>query len=217
MHLSEVIYLFKSQYLQSEDVSSEDIIEHYGVLGQKWGVRKSLDKAGHKQYAKDAQAKRIQLRKMSASQKLLKKTMASDKSASDEVKGATYKLGKAETKIFGRKEAVKSANKQLNDMLNYRQGTREGYLRAERIHKANEAIYRKMTQDMIKKYGKDSVKSITTKEISDGSQWMAKVIKTGLNITDLPILGNKYNGQYITEQVVADRSKNMDAEVKKRW
>lgn len=67
MHLSEVIYLFKSQYLQSEDVSSEDIIEHYGVLGQKWGVRKSLDKTGRKQYAKKATEAKVEKSKKKVS------------------------------------------------------------------------------------------------------------------------------------------------------
>lgn len=39
----------------------------------------------------------------------------------------------------------------------------------------------------------------------------------GMNVTDLPLLGNKYNGKYITNEVVNDRMKNLDKSTSKRY
>lgn len=209
--------VFQSQYIQNDISEADDSIEHYGVLGMKWGVHRSLDKSGRKSYHKDAKEKRIQLRKTSASEKYLKRAYERDADASGTVRAATMARGKAETKIFGRDEAIRSTQKDLDRAIKNRESSREAYLRAERIYKNNESKFNSMAETMKAKYGKDSVKDYSTKQIAQGEEWTNNVIKFGLNITDLPLLGNKYNGKYITNEVVNDRMKNLDKSTSKRY
>lgn len=208
---------FRSQYSQNDISEDDDSIEHYGILGMKWGVRKSLDRSGRKSYYKDAKAKRIQLRKTSASEKHLKRAYESDADAAGSVRAATTARGKAETKIFGRDEAIRSTQKDLDRAVKNREASREAYLRAERIYKNNESKFNSMAESMKAKYGKDSVKDYSTKQIANGEEWTNNVIKFGMNVTDLPLLGNKYNGKYITNEVVNDRMKNLNTSAAKRY
>ena len=208
---------FKSQYIQNDILDDEDSIEHYGVLGMKWGVIRSLDRSGRKSYYKDAKEKRVQLRKTAASEKYLKRAYENDSNAAGQVKAAAKARGKAETKIFGRNEAIQSTQKDLDRAIKNRESSREAYLRAERIYKNNESKFNSMSETMKLKYGNDSVKDYKTKTIAQGEEWTNNVIKFGLNVTDLPLIGNKYNGKYITNEVVNDRLNNLDKYASKRY
>lgn len=219
---------------------SEDYLEHYGILGMKWGVRKNLSKAGKKAYRKDAKAKRIQVRKVAATEGNLKRAVRNDINAQARLIDAKSQVARANRAIFNRDAKRKAANKNLDNSIENAIVARSDTKRAQKIYNADVKEYKRQTDAMIKKYGKQSVKKFAYKDsgFQDESQldthwyddsiknsekrkanatnaigknYTNKLMKTGLTVGNMWILGRKYRGDHVANAEYKELSKNINA------
>lgn len=177
MHLSEVIYLFKSQYLQSEDVSSEDIIEHYGVLGQKWGVRhdRKSTSSGRSKSAPKTNTKTKPKTKTSLI------TININRSAKSDAKKATEaKVEKSKKKVSVLKQAVEKAKEIKTDSKPKSVHELSDSELRERINRLNmEKQYSDLMKSQVSALNPPKQKSATRKFMENVGQEAAKAMIMG--------------------------------------
>lgn len=222
--------LFHAEHMTSND------LYHYGILGMKWGVRRTPEQLGHapkserkafrKQLREDEKEYRKNRRAVSATQENLKmRTRAADR-AEIGVENAERAYRKALQKRVApwkreeKERIVQAADKALDKAMTSME-TSEAKRR--QAHKnAKDAIERmeRTISDFSDKYGAENVKQLKTKQIKmikKGArfyEWsMPTVIegyKTGADATKIPFIGNMIAANIVNNIERETRQELMD-------
>ena len=183
---------------------------HYGVLGMKWGVRRSEEElARARQYRKDNKTRRTLTRHVSADvQDLKRKARLADEKQKDYDEAAeAYR--KANAKIFIRRKnkdaLVREAGRALTEAGDALEYDRSNLQRMNRVY-----------ADDAKKYGTDSVRSLKTKQINLGDRFTKEVIATGVTVANFPLVGRWYTGNYTSKRDTEERLRALDEESKRK-
>ena len=207
---------------------------HFGIKNQKWGVRRfqnsdgtltAAGKARYKQYKKDVKEYNKLNRHLGASQKHMKEEGVMLDRVRDSYLKKNIKYKKEMTKsegFLGLKAAKKAdrvarAQSELDSAGKDYEKASEGYGMARRIASNDANALINHTNNMIKTYGKGSIKDISTKQVKIGQNKFQKimqgapvlstvfgrkrdtetVIDTGKTLADMPIIGNLYTANYV--------------------
>ena len=77
--------------------------------------------------------------------------------------------------------------------------------RAEEIYDNEVSKLRSQVDKMISKWGPDSVKGVNTKTVQLGEYAVKDIVKTGITLADLPIIGQKYTANYLADKDYENR------------
>lgn len=189
---------------------------HYGVKGMKWGVIRSS-----KELRSDRRTARKMKRHLAADKKNLRikgKMHDKDMENYDEAdKNYRKQLSKPSLSASKKRERIEEASKALTKAGDTMTKSRSDLNRAERIYDADEKKYRNHIDSMVKKYGSESVKNISTKDYNVGKTHVKEMIKTGVTLADLPIVGSYYSGRYVGGKEYDDRIKTIDKVADSRY
>lgn len=178
-------------------------LEHHGILGMKWGVRRTPEQLGHRKELKEAQkaeraekkAYKQQYKSDKRTAKELKRHVAAAKrnlgwkgdtyaEAQRELAGAEGRYAAAQQKIsFSRKKRVKriaDASENLREVYKRTEVPKSEMERAVKLYKQAEREMVDHNAAMIKKYGNKKFKEIKTGATVSYGQ---KLIKKGV-LTD---------------------------------
>lgn len=195
-------------------------LEHYGVLGMKWGVRKS-DRP-----TKDERLKTKRLkREVSAAKRNLRwkgETYAESELALQNAKSnfaADY--SKISLSRKNRIARMREASEKLSEIFKSTEVPKAEMERAREIYNDAANAMWKHTNEMVEKYGKTKVKELKTKTMvyggTDTKVFADEVLKTGITIANIPFYGQMYTGRYIAEKEYDKRVKLMTDQAKKRY
>lgn len=201
---------------------SDSYLEHYGVLGMKWGVRRTPE---------ERRTYRKLNRRVGASEKNLKSrsriAVASKKKVSSAQK--KYKKALESPGISSKKKLarIEEATEQVREALKNYEIPKAELARAKRIYKNNEKNLKAHVDSMVSKYGEEAVTKFRTKDMKTGFEWKGplklgrvyseSVVNTGLTFANFPVFGTMWSGSYISGQDNRDRSEILEEIVKKQY
>lgn len=180
---------------------------HYGVKGMKWGQRK------------DRKTGRILTRHVAAAKRNLRETASENDESEQNYRNSmrSYRQTRSSFSLSrSKKQArINEAESELNKASARAEISRSKLIRAEGIYKDTVDKLAKHLNDMSEKYGEENVKQISEKTYKLGQSWTEKLVKTGITVADLPIIGTAYTGNFIgeieerqREQLLEERAKN---------
>lgn len=191
-------------------MNNEELI-HYGVPGMKWGVIRW----------KDNRTRRSLKRQLAADKNNLKfKGKMSNEATADYSKAyKKYEKALSRPSLSSKKKMkrVDAALEGLEIAGKNKEKAKKELLRADRIYESDEKRYREHVDKMMNKYGSENVKSISTKTINVGKYYCKEVVRTGITVADLPLIGTMYSGKSIASKDYKDRQNLIDDAAKKRY
>lgn len=184
-----------------------DYICHHGIKGQKWGVRRyqnedgSLTSAGRRRLRKDNRERRKLTRRTAAAKRNLKSAVTTNDAATSRYNDAQkeYTQANAQMAFFksGRQkkqERIANAKNELDSASENLERSRVNLRRANRFYEENSQALTRQVDQMISDYGSNNVKGLTSKSVTWGKDYTRNVIKTGITVADLPVLGSAFTG-----------------------
>lgn len=205
-----------------------DYLEHYGILGMKWGVRRTPEQLGRARPTREERKEtRTLKRNAAAAIKNLKEKGETHAKAEWDVVNAQEDYRKASKKMYlfkkNRMQAVKEAGKRLTTALENAERPRaERNLAADIYGDAAKKLLDN-NRKMIEKYGSDTIKEVGKKTIEWGitnkktglftdtyEAFSAEVVKTGPTIVSIPWYGQRYTGRMVAEREIKEREKRLN-------
>ncbi len=197
-----------------------EYLEHYGVKGMKWGVRR--DRSERKEFRKIN-------RRVSAAEINLKNRARMEVQARKDLRKVKKEQRKAVTKsmrpsLSKKKKLARldEATRAVSKAMKEYEFTKAELDRAERLYNSEAKKLNQHVDNMMKKYGKDSVtvRTVNVKAKSNllfGEKYCKSVINTGVTFTNFPIFGKMWAGSYINGQDNRDRNELLEEAAKKRY
>ena len=206
----------------------DDYLEHYGILGMKWGVRRTPEQLGHAHPTReDRKETRTLKRNAAAAIKNLKEKGETHAKAEWDVVNAQENYRKASKKMYlfkkNRMQAVKEAGERLATALENAERPRAERNLAQDIYEDAAKKLLDNNRKMIEKYGSDTIKEVGKKTIEWGitnkktglftetyDTFAAEVVKTGPTIVSIPWYGQRYTGRMVAEREIKEREKRLN-------
>lgn len=212
-----------------------DELCHYGILGQKWGIRrfqpyprgytgdgKEIGAAQRKQNKRDIRSikkgAKPHIRNVSAAEKNLKvKGRLSD--ASETRYDEAYEAYQNAQKKFSfskkkKQAAIGDALVNLNRADNNRQIPLRELGIAEELYDTRVKEYKTYLKDMQNKFKNITINDIESKDIEIGEHYTKNMLRTGLTISNLPLIGDRIAEKRNSEYDNAIRQKRAEVRAK---
>lgn len=206
----------------------EDYLEHYGILGMKWGIRRTPEQLGHARPTREERKEtRTLKRNAAAAVKNLKEKGETHAKAEWDVVNAKEDYRKTSKKMYlfkkNRMQAVKEAGERLTTALENAKRPRAERNLAMDIYEDAAKKLLDNNRKMIEKYGSDTIKEVGKKTIEWGitnrktglftdayETFSAEVVKTGPTIVNIPWYGQRYTGRMVAEREIKEREKRLN-------
>lgn len=213
-------------------MENTNALQHHGILGQKWGRRRFQNtngtltaegKARYKQYKQDRKEIKTLTRHVSADARNLKSRSKAQDADSDYYDSAHAALKKVNGKIYApwnqrqKREDVQAATDRVTAAGRKWERSRAELDRAERIYDSDVKELRSKVDKMVKNYGNESVKELKFKDKAISEAWTKKLLKTGVTVADIPIIGTKYTANYVSKRDYADRDAGIAERAKRDY
>lgn len=179
-------------------MNNEELM-HYGVPGMKWGVIRWKDKRAGNKLKRHLAADKRNMK--------LRGRMASDAEQLYDKEYKNYRKALSTPALTKKRKMrkVDKATRELETVSKSKEEALKEFHRAKRIYEADAKKYQKHVSDMMDKYGPENVKSISTKNVKMGKRHVEEVIRTGITVADLPLVGGLYSGRTVSKKDYADR------------
>ena len=190
----------------------EDCLYHYGILGQRKGVRRfqnkdgSLTPEGRIRYGIKDRRIETKLRRGIASSKQnlkAKAQKADSKKAFLDQKLSEYEKEKKRFRPFNRSQKkidVSNALSRVHRAENLMYNEQREVNLAENVYRDYARSYEKFQRDMVKKYGENNVKDLRYKDFKASKHYVFEnFIDPGLTLADMPGIGKHVENKYVSD------------------
>lgn len=207
--------------MKEEQSMYNDELYHHGILGQKWGVRRFQDLSGKLTKLGKERMNRDERKTVNS----MKRQVAADvrymnvagrmaDAAKGEHKSMSEQYSRVLTEpVYSRGSSLlrlDRASKRLSEAGARLEETQSNYIRAKRIYKEDVDKYLSKVQEMDAKYGTSKLDKISEKQIQIGENYTATVIRTGITLANLPVIGRYQTAKLAGARDYEERTKIID-------